>query len=153
MGLLKPSTIIQFLILFSLLHIPALAAKQPYIVYLGSHAHGPKITEADLDRVADSHYELLSSFLGSKEKAKESIFLSYKRNINGFAAFLEEEEAAQIAKHPGVVSVFLNQGRKLHTTHSWNFMMLEDQKGFPIRNSIWRKAKFGKDTIIANLDT
>ncbi|GMN36703.1 hypothetical protein TIFTF001_006212 [Ficus carica] len=153
MGALKPSIVVHFLILFSLLQVPALAAKKSYIVYLGSHAHGLEITEVDLDRVADSHYEFLASFLGSKEKAKESIFISYKRHINGFAAFLDEEEAAQIAKHPGVVSVFQNKEKKLHTTHSWRFMILEDQKGDALPNSIWEKANYGNDVIIANLDT
>lgn len=105
-------------------------------MYLGSHAHGPQVLEADLDRVTDSHYEFLGSFLGryvrtdlarltylihiyiyrvlsftsysiihclsyvrtcSTDKAKESIIYSYKRHINGFAASLEEEEAAEIA--------------------------------------------------------
>ncbi|KAF5786593.1 putative cucumisin [Helianthus annuus] len=40
------------------------------------------------------------------------------RYINGFAAMLEDAEAVKIAKHPRVVSVFLNKGRKLHTTRS-----------------------------------
>lgn len=35
-----------------------------YIVYLGSHAHGPQVSEADLHRVTDSHAEFLGSFLG-----------------------------------------------------------------------------------------
>ena len=33
----------------------------------------------------------------SAEIAKEKIFYSYTRNINGFAAILDEEEAAAIA--------------------------------------------------------
>jgi len=33
----------------------------------------------------------------SKENAKEAIIYSYNKQINGFAAILEEEEAAQIA--------------------------------------------------------
>jgi hypothetical protein len=37
------------------------------------------------------------NFLHSTEKAKASIFYSYERYINGFAATLEEEEAAAIA--------------------------------------------------------
>lgn len=37
---------------------------QSYIVYLGSHDHGPQITTADLQRATDSHHQLLSSFLG-----------------------------------------------------------------------------------------
>lgn len=56
------------------------------------------------------------------------------------------------AEHPDVVSVFLNQGKKLHTTHTWDFMRLE--KGGVIRpSSLWRKARFGQDIIIGNLDT
>lgn len=96
---LKPSIIVQCLLLFSIFQVPALAIKkvrvftvkifanffgslssfmsltlflfflmkkknQSYIVYLGSHAHGSKVSEADLDRVADSHYDFLGSFLG-----------------------------------------------------------------------------------------
>lgn len=55
-------------------------------------------------------------------------------------------------EHPDVVSVFLNQGRKLHTTHSWDFLRLE-RNGVIHPSSIWEKARFGEDTIIANLDT
>jgi len=35
--------------------------------------------------------------LHSTEKAKEAIFYSYNRYINGFAAILDEDEAAQLA--------------------------------------------------------
>ncbi|KAL2495520.1 Subtilisin-like protease SBT5.4 [Forsythia ovata] len=121
-------------------------------LYLGGHSHGPEITSDQLHHVADSHHELLGTILGSKGKAKDAIFYSYKRHINGFAAMLEEEEAAETAKHPDVVSVFLNQGRNLHTTHSWEFLMLE-RNGVIHPSSLWKKARFGEDTIIANLDT
>ncbi|KAK9267212.1 hypothetical protein L1049_009632 [Liquidambar formosana] len=121
-------------------------------VYLGAHSHGPEISTADLDRVTDSHYEFLGSYLGSNDKAKDAIFYSYRRYINGFAANLEEEDATEIAKHPKVLSVFPNQGRKLHTTHSWDFMLLE-KNGVIHPSSAWKKARFGEDTIIANLDT
>jgi hypothetical protein len=39
---------------------------------------------------------IVLNFLHSTERAQDSIFYSYKRYINGFAATLEEEEAAQI---------------------------------------------------------
>ncbi|KAL3850976.1 hypothetical protein ACJIZ3_012858 [Penstemon smallii] len=148
----KFSIFLTLFSLFALLQEPALAIKKSYVVYLGGHSHGPDVTTADLHRVTDSHYQLLASFVGSEEKAKEAIFYSYKRHINGFAAILEEEEAAEIAKHPDVISVFLNQGKKLHTTHSWDFLMLE-RNGVIHPSSIWNKARFGEDTIIANLDT
>ncbi|XVF76963.1 hypothetical protein PTKIN_Ptkin14bG0002100 [Pterospermum kingtungense] len=125
---------------------------QSYVVYLGGHSHGLNPTAVDLDHVTNSHYELLASFVGSTETAREKIFYSYTQNINGFAAVLDEEEAAQIAKHPGVVSVFPNKGRKLHTTRSWDFLRLERGGVIPSA-SLWKKSRFGEDTIIGNLDT
>ncbi|KAL2483822.1 Subtilisin-like protease SBT5.4 [Forsythia ovata] len=148
----KFSYILQLFILFVLFQEPALAIKKSYIVYLGGHSHGSELTSADLLRVNEFHHEFLGSFLGSKEKAKDAIFYSYRRHINGFAAVLEEEDASEIAKHPDVVSVFLDQGRELHTTHSWDFLMLE-RNGNIHPSSLWKKARFGEDTIIANLDT
>jgi hypothetical protein len=49
------------------------------------------------------------------------------------------------------VSIFLNKGRKLHTTRSWDFLGLEHD-GVIGKNSIWNKARYGEDTIIGNLD-
>ncbi|XP_039041242.1 subtilisin-like protease SBT5.4 [Hibiscus syriacus] len=84
--------------------------------------------------------------------AREKIFYSYTRNINGFGAVLDEKEAADIAKHPKVVSVFLNRGRKLHTTRSWDFLRLERDGVIPT-DSLWKRSSFGADVVIGNLDT
>lgn len=56
------------------------------------------------------------------------------------------------AEDPRVISVFPNQGRKLHTTHSWDFMLLEKNGVIP-PSSLWGKAKLGENVIIGNLDT
>ncbi|KAK8579042.1 hypothetical protein V6N12_069377 [Hibiscus sabdariffa] len=96
-----------------------------YVVYLGGHSHGLNPTSAQLHEVKNSHYELLGSFVGSTETAKERIFYSYTKHINGFAAILDDDEASQIAKRDGIVPP----------------------------NSLWKKARFGEDTIIGNLDT
>ncbi|KAK6947140.1 PA domain [Dillenia turbinata] len=126
---------------------------QSYIVYLGEHSHGPEVTSADLDQVTLSHYQFLGSFLlNSNERPEDVIFYSYTRSINGFAAILDEEQAAEIAKHPKVLSVIPNLGRKLHTTHSWELMGLERVGNVPSQ-SLWKKANFGEDIIIGNLDT
>ncbi|KAJ1400378.1 Peptidase S8/S53 domain [Sesbania bispinosa] len=121
-------------------------------MYLGSHNHGEGATDADFDRVTETHHEFLQSYLGSSDKAKEAMIYSYTRHINGFAAMLEEKEAADIAKHPSVVSVFLNQGRKLHTTHSWEFMLM-DKNGVAASDSLFSKSRYGEDSIIGHLDT
>ncbi|KAI8552255.1 hypothetical protein RHMOL_Rhmol06G0252500 [Rhododendron molle] len=122
-----------------------------YVVYFGAHSHGKDVSSIDFDQVTESHYDFLGSFLG-RDEAKDAIFYSYTRHINGFAATLEDEAAAEIAKHPKVVSIFLNKGRKLHTTRSWDFLELETN-GVIHSSSIWNKARFGEDTIIGNLDT
>ncbi|XP_038685305.1 subtilisin-like protease SBT5.3 isoform X2 [Tripterygium wilfordii] len=100
----------------------------------------------------NSHYKLLGSLVGSTEKAKDFIFYQYTGSINGFAAILEEGEAVEIAKHPDVVSVFLNEDHELYTTRSWSFLGLE-RDGVMLKSSTWKKARFGEDTIIGNIDT
>ncbi|XP_043699024.1 subtilisin-like protease SBT5.4 [Telopea speciosissima] len=141
------------LLLFSMLQKPTFAIEKSFVVYLGAHSHGQKnISPSRFELVTNSHYKFLGSFLGSTQKAKDAIFYSYTNHINGFAATLEEEVAKKIAKHSSVVSVFPNRGRQLHTTRSWDFLGLE-KNGVVKSGSIWEKARFGEDTIIANLDT
>ncbi|XP_037492880.1 subtilisin-like protease SBT5.3 [Jatropha curcas] len=88
----------------------------------------------------------------SKEKARTAIFYSYTSYINGFAATLEDEEVDEISKRPEVLSVFPNEANELHTTRSWEFLGLERNGQIPA-DSLWLKARFGEDIIIANLDT
>ncbi|XP_062079073.1 subtilisin-like protease SBT5.4 [Humulus lupulus] len=147
------SSLLSIFLIFILLQSPVEALKKPYIVYLGTHSHGVNPSSEDLERATNSHYSLLGSYLGSEEKAKDAIFYSYNRHINGFAAILDETEVAEIQKHPDVVSVFLSKGKKFHTTHSWEFLRLEKNGGAVSYQSIWNKARFGEDVIIANLDS
>ncbi|XP_004492919.1 subtilisin-like protease Glyma18g48580 [Cicer arietinum] len=123
--------------------------KKCYIVYLGAHSHGPRPTSFELEIATNSHYDLLSSTLGSLEKAKGAMIYSYNKHINGFSALLEEEEAADIAKNRNVVSVFLSKSHKLQTTRSWEFLGLH-RNG---KNTAWQKGRFGENSIIANIDT
>ncbi|XP_058082226.1 subtilisin-like protease SBT5.3 [Magnolia sinica] len=137
----------------SFFQTPTFASKKKsYVVYLGAHSHGFQPSSIDYERVTNSHHEFLESFVGSKEKAKNAIFYSYTNDINGFAANLEAEEVNEISKHPDVVSIFLNEKVKLHTTRSWEFLGLEKNGEIP-EGSLWQKAKFGQDIIIGNLDT
>ncbi|XP_022932411.1 subtilisin-like protease SBT5.3 isoform X2 [Cucurbita moschata] len=138
--------------LFALLQTSTIAAQKSYIVYLGSHSHGLNPSALDLQLVTQTHYNLLGSVLGSNEAAKESIFYSYNKNINGFAAVLEHKVAEDIAKHPDVISVYENKGLKLHTTRSWNFLGVENDGGIP-SDSLWNLSRFGESTIIGNIDT
>ncbi|KAJ1388900.1 Peptidase S8/S53 domain [Sesbania bispinosa] len=105
-----------------------------YVVYMGS-----KTGEYPDDILKENHQILASVHSGSIEQAQASHIYSYKHAFRGFAAKLTEEQASQISKMPGVVSVFPNSKRKLHTTHSWDFMgLLDDQTmetlGYSIKN-------------------
>ncbi|KAK7276521.1 hypothetical protein RIF29_17661 [Crotalaria pallida] len=154
--LMASSSIFKLLLssflLCTFLQEPTNAFRKTYIVYMGGHSHGSDPSPIELETASNSHYELLGSVLGSHEKAKEAIMYSYNKHINGFAALLEKEEASEIAKNPNVVSVFLSKEHKLHTTRSWDFLGLEKNGKIPA-NSAWRKAKFGENIIIANIDT
>ncbi|KAI3969545.1 hypothetical protein MKX01_020106 [Papaver californicum] len=124
-----PLLSLVLIMLFSLLQKPTLAVKpgkKSYIVYMGAHSHGAKVTSADLDKVTDAHCQLLSTVVGSQKKAKESMFYSYRRYINGFAAVLDQQEAEEISK---------------------------SESGEVSSLSAWNVRRYGEDTIIANLDT
>ncbi|CAI8596481.1 unnamed protein product [Vicia faba] len=146
--------LISFILLWPFLQQSSHAIKKSYIVYLGSHSHGPNPSASDLQFATNSHYNLLGSHLGSHEKTKEAMFYSYNKHINAFAAVLEVDEATKIARHPNVVSVFENKGHELQTTRSWEFLLgLENNYGVVPKDSIWDKARYGEGTIIANIDT
>ncbi|ONK82020.1 uncharacterized protein A4U43_C01F35300 [Asparagus officinalis] len=153
MSIERKSSAFTILLSFFLFFSSTFAAKKPYIVYLGGHSHSKdEISPLTDEKVTNTHHEILGSVLKSKEKAKDAIFYSYTKYINGFAAILEEDEAMEISKHPGVVSVFPSRAYKLHTTHSWEFLGLEKDGKVP-KKSLWTKANFGEDVIIGNLDT
>ncbi|CAK8561845.1 unnamed protein product [Lathyrus sativus] len=105
-----------------------------YVVYRGS-----KSGEHPDDILKENHQILASVHSGSIEQAQASHVYSYRHGFRGFAAKLSDEQASQISKMAGVVSVFPNSKRKLHTTHSWDFMgLLDDQTmetlGYSIKN-------------------
>ncbi|KAK4748046.1 hypothetical protein SAY87_014632 [Trapa incisa] len=97
-----------FFLAIALLYAPALAAKKSYVVYMGSHSHGRDASPAAFEMAALKHYSFLSSFLGSEERSREAIIYSYTKYINGFAANLEEEEAAAIASRFGEDTILAN---------------------------------------------
>ncbi|KAF3788915.1 CO(2)-response secreted protease [Nymphaea thermarum] len=107
---------------------------QVYVVYMGRR------TGSDPGEILERNHQVLASVHdGSLEKARAAHVYSYKHGFSGFAAKLTEGQASLLSKMPGVVSVFPNQKRNLHTTHSWDFMgLLSDEAmevpGFSTRN-------------------
>ncbi|XP_006647148.1 subtilisin-like protease SBT3.9 [Oryza brachyantha] len=129
--------------MIQLLHHSANASKELYIVYMGEKKHD------DPSVVTASHYDTLTTVLGSNDEAMKSIVYSYRHGFSGFAAMLTESQAEELSKSPGVVYVKPNTYHKLHTTRSWDFLGL-DYSG---QSSIPKKAKYGEDVIISVIDS
>ncbi|TXG52014.1 hypothetical protein EZV62_021183 [Acer yangbiense] len=110
-----------------------------YIVYMGAAAS------------SNGYYH--SQLLGSLLKRKENALVhSYKHGFSGFAARVSAEEALELSKKPGVVSVFPDPLLKLHTTRSWDFLKYQTDlliDSNPNSNSDSQES----DTIIGILDT
>ncbi|KAG0457124.1 hypothetical protein HPP92_022281 [Vanilla planifolia] len=95
---------------------------ESYIVYLGGYSNqAERLLTQPNELVRKTHVELLESHLKSKENAKDAIFYSYTRHINGFAAILDEEVALAISSMgPSVCSMILLTRRgKLIGTRSF----------------------------------
>ncbi|KAG6436556.1 hypothetical protein SASPL_101457 [Salvia splendens] len=105
-----------------------------YIVYMGDRPKGGDFS------ATTQHKSLLHATLGSAEPW----LYSYTRSFNGFVAKLTEEHKNKIANLEGVVSVFPNTKKQLHTTRSWDFM------GFPLNA---QRAQSESDIIIGMLDS
>ncbi|KAM7264287.1 hypothetical protein ACFE04_001970 [Oxalis oulophora] len=112
---------------------------QDYIVYMGERPLG-EFTASSL------HLNTLQKVIGSaSDHVSESLLHSYHRSFNGFLARLTQEQVQTLAGTDGVVSIFLNEKRQLHTTRSWDFM------GFP--KQVTRVKGVESNIIIGMLDT
>ncbi|OMO76496.1 hypothetical protein COLO4_25546 [Corchorus olitorius] len=110
--------------------------KKSYIVYMGDK---PK----DGSSTSSLHSSILQEAFGSDSITK-SVHCRYKRSFSGFVVELTEEEAVKMSRMKGVVSVFPNEKRELHTTRSWNFLGFSQQVERSVTES---------DVIIGVLDT
>ncbi|KAK6262644.1 hypothetical protein QUC31_008460 [Theobroma cacao] len=119
------------------------AKSNVHIVYMGEKKHqDPATTKM-------SHHKMLSTLLGSKEAAKNSMLYSYKHGFSGFAARLTESQAEEIAAFPGVVHVIPNRIHRLHTTRSWEFMGLK----YHSSKNLLTQSNMGEGTIIGVIDS
>ena len=80
---------------------------------------------------------------------------TYKHGFTGFAAHLSEHEAQAMRQSPGVVSVFPDPLLKLHTTHSWDFLVSQTSVKIDANPKSDPPASSSQpyDTIIGILDT
>ncbi|KAL8156342.1 subtilisin-like protease SBT3.9 isoform X2 [Apium graveolens] len=112
------------------------ASSNVYIVYMGDKRYD----EPEL--VRDTHHDIVSTILGSKEAAQESILYSYRHGFSGFAVVLTPSQAKQISGFPGVIRVIPNKILHLQTTRSWDFLHIKPQIANGILSEgIWPESK------------
>ncbi|KAK7820602.1 cucumisin, partial [Quercus suber] len=76
-------------------------------------------------RIQTNTYAFLKSSPSETIDGVNSKLYSYTKSFSGFVANLTTEEAQKLKGMEGVMSVFPNENKQLHTTKSWDFM------GFP----------------------
>ncbi|XP_028797591.1 cucumisin-like isoform X1 [Neltuma alba] len=115
---------------------PNVRHSSTYIVYTGN----TKTDEAS----ALSQYTSFLLKVSDSDGVPKSVLHYYKRSFSGFVAKLTEKEAETMSRLDGVVSVFPNRKRQLHTTRSWDFI------GLPLNA---QRATTESDIIVGVLDS
>ncbi|CAH2035067.1 unnamed protein product [Thlaspi arvense] len=146
----------SFLVVLSLiigLNVARLSAESKvHIVYLGEKQHD------DPELVTESHHQMLSSLLGSKEDAHESMVYSYRHGFSGFAAKLTKSQAKKLAgslvlivvlNSPQVVHVMPDGYLELTTTRTWDYLGLSAANPKNLLND----TNMGDQVIIGVIDT
>ncbi|XP_073121564.1 subtilisin-like protease [Henckelia pumila] len=110
--------------------------------------------DAQLLTQSDNHLEtwyhsFLPQTLASENEGRYSsrIIHSYRNVFKGFAARLSADEVSSMETKDGFVSARPEKMLSLHTTHSPNFLGLNQNMGF------WKDSNYGKGVIIGVLDT
>ncbi|KAL7099606.1 hypothetical protein ACP275_09G095100 [Erythranthe tilingii] len=89
----------------------------------------------------------LGFFARFKDLESYRIVYSYRNVFKGFAARLSADEAKAMENNPGFISAEPEMKLDMDTTHSPNFLGLNQNTGF------WQHSNYGKSVIIGVVDT
>ncbi|XP_031264972.1 subtilisin-like protease SBT1.4 [Pistacia vera] len=117
-----------------------------YIVYVTEPKEGRVLTQS-LESDRKSWYKSFLPVSTSNSDEEQRMVYSYNTVVSGFAAKLSPEEVKEMEKKQGFVAAHVEKILPLHTTHSPNFLGLQQNIGF------WKESNFGKGVIIGVLDT
>lgn len=93
------------------------------------------------------YHSFLPTTKNSSSNQEPHIIYSYHNVFTGFAVRLSPEQVKAMEKMPGFVSARPQKTISLHTTHSPNFLGLNQNMGF------WNDSNYGRGVIIGVLDT
>ncbi|KAF5204292.1 Subtilisin-like protease SBT1.9 [Thalictrum thalictroides] len=80
-------------------------------------------------------------------KSMPTLIYSYDNAIHGFSVVLSLEELQKLQNYPGFVSAYPDKIIKLHTTHTMEFLSLNNVSG------LWPASNYGKGVIIGLMDS
>ncbi|KAK4422725.1 Subtilisin-like protease SBT1.7 [Sesamum alatum] len=118
---------------------------ETYIVHV-QLPPGPSLS-ALTDDLQSWYQSFLPTTLSSSSADGPHIVYSYHNVFKGFAARISLEQVKAMEKKPGFVSARPQKTLPLHTTHSPNFLGLNQNMGF------WRDSNYGRGVIIGVLDS
>lgn len=116
---------------------------ETYIVFLKKSEGMVSAKPEDLD---NWHQSFLPAVTTSSSNQQRLIH-SYHHVVTGFAAKLTKQEAKAMETKEGFVSAWPQKVLNVKTTHTPNFLGLEQNLGF------WNHSNYGKGMIVGVLDT
>ncbi|KAI3468829.1 hypothetical protein Pfo_025492 [Paulownia fortunei] len=124
--------------------IPEKSSLETYIV----HVEGPdgQLTTQSED-LESWYHSFLPATTASSNEGEARLIHSYHTVFKGFAARLSPDEVKDMEKKNGFISARPEKKLLLHTTHSPNFLGLNQNMG------LWKESNYGKGVIIGVLDT
>ncbi|KAL7111562.1 hypothetical protein ACP275_05G096700 [Erythranthe tilingii] len=111
-----------------------------YIVYVD-----PAQSSDDLETFYDSFLPTTSNVTNSEDQPR--ILYRYRHVFSGFAAKLSAADVEAMRQKKGFISAQPERMLQLHTTHSPNFLGLNQNTG------LWKKSNYGKGVIIGMVDS
>ncbi|WCJ26112.1 Subtilisin-like protease [Euphorbia peplus] len=117
---------------------------QTYIVHVSQPEGGTFSQSEDLENWHRSF--LPFSAASSDEQPPRRLLYSFKHIISGFSARLTEEEVNAMKRVNGFVSAHTERKLRKQTTHTPNFLGLQQRVG------VWKDSNLGKGMIIGVLD-
>ncbi|KAM1480419.1 hypothetical protein ACFX2I_027564 [Malus domestica] len=127
--------------------ITALMEEQTYIV----HMDKAKITDSDHQRYYKSVIDSITALSSQAEEANKpptpQLLYTYETAVSGFAAKLSASQLRSLNRIDGFLSATRDELLTLHTTHTPQFLGLQNGKG------LWSASNLASDVIIGFVDT
>ena len=148
--------ILALVLAISVGSLGAITQPQPYIVVMRDEplaAYTVDIPEIQAVEAANqAQYEIGLEASHDASLASAGVDLSnklysYKYALNGYAALVTEDQAAEIARQDGVVMVIPDELRQIQTDNSPSFLELD------VRGGPWAKGVTGEGVVVGVIDT